>query len=111
MAEKIEQIRGDSFEADVSVKDKAGNVVSIAGATIEWKIARRPTGAPPLFTKAIGDGIAITDASGGRFTLRLTAAETGTLTAGEYFHSLRITFADGRVKTVLRQYFTVIESA
>ena len=110
MSGKIEHIKGDTFEAEVSVKNKVGAAVSLSGAAVSWKVAESRDAAAPILTKTIGEGIAITDETGGKLTLTLTAAETAALEPGEYFHALRISFADGRVKTVLAEYLSIIES-
>src|SRR5690349_2766421 len=110
MTQKIEQVRGDTFEADVVVRDKTGQPIPLTGVTITWKIALAASPMTPLLTKGVGDGVTVADADAGKLSLKLTAAETGNLVADEYFHTIRFAFADGRVKTGLRAYFSIVET-
>jgi hypothetical protein len=45
--------------------------------------------------------VTITDAANGRFTWSDTAAHTAALSPGDYEYAVRLTFADGSVRTIV----------
>ena len=51
-------------------------------------------------TKTLGGGIAVTDATNGKLTITLDAADTASLDPGEYYTETRIQDSASRIGTV-----------
>ena len=89
---------GDSKVLVVTVRDGAGAVVNITGATLTWEAARS-TEETTVISKESGDGISITNPTGGVFEVTLDEADTDDL-QGLYYHEAELTQA-GDTFTVL----------
>ena len=110
MRPKIKHPKGDTFRANVVVNGPTGRV-DLTGATVEWKLAGDDApGSAILITKVSGNGIIITDADQGEFSILLSASETGALAAGEYFHQARVTLQSGEVHTVFGDWLSITET-
>ena len=109
MSDPVVIFRGDSAELVVTVRDKAGNVVDLTGASIEWELADDII-APALLTTSSGAGLAVTDAAGGIFTVTLAPAETAALTRGAKYQEAKMTDAGGRVGRVVAEQLTITDT-
>ena len=96
---------GDSQEYDFAVVDTNNVPVPITGANIEWVIAVQGTEVPVL-SKTVGEGITITNATGGLFTVVLAISDTLGL-AGVYQEALRLTTTDGKSAIISSRVITV----
>lgn len=100
---------GDTKLIDVSVTEVSNNnPTDISSATIAWKVTRslRPS-ATVSISKSTSSGISITSGSGGTFRITLNAADTSSLTPGDYYHEAQVSFSDGEVATVLKGIMTL----
>lgn len=99
---------GDTKVITVTVQDDDGDAVTISSSTIEWRCIEDTNGTAAL-TKTTSDGISITDGSGGKFTITLTAGDTSFM-SGDYYHEAQITFSDSTIMTILTGTMTVVPS-
>ena len=92
----IRLTRGDSFSAQVSVKDPQGQAwAPSAGDTVRFKAVRS-------YPARHGDQEAVIEkALGADLVLTLDPEDTEGLRFGEYRYDVQVTFADGRVDTVI----------
>lgn len=97
MATDLTMVQGDSVALDFAITDQDGAVVDLDGATIRWQMARSVYAAP-MVEKAVGDGITVTDATGGLFTVTLDPADTATIT-GSFYFEVEIVDSFGNVST------------
>lgn len=92
--------RGDSKILQITIKDLAGQPVSLAGLqSARWAMAPKITSAPVL-TKSLGSGILIASESGGVLEVTLLPTDTQNL-SGSYYHELEIIDVSGKVSTIL----------
>lgn len=100
-------VQGDSKVLRVTAKTSAGVAVNLAGASgIRYRLAKSVKGTA-LIDKAMGTGIAITDAANGVLEVTLLPADTVAL-KGEYLHELELVDADGNVVTVFQGTVTLL---
>lgn len=97
MAADHEMVQGDTVALDFSIVDAAGDAVDLTGAGIRWQMARSVR-ATAILEKAIGDGITVTSATGGAFTVALDPEDTIGLT-GSFYFEVEIIDASGNVST------------
>jgi hypothetical protein len=91
-------IAGDTLVAIVHVTDDDGTDYDLSAVTaVDFVLATR-RGGTPVVSKALGDGVTITDAAGGLLRVVVESAETLSL-AGNYHHETRVT-EPSRVATV-----------
>lgn len=109
MSNRIEIIRDDTFEATVAVTDENGIAQPLTISAAEWVIASVP-GGPALLTRTLSGGVIVQDADAGTLYMSLTDTETLSLPAGTLWHSVRLYFNDGKIRTVLRDYADVIDT-
>jgi hypothetical protein len=96
-------VSGDSLDIGVTALDADGAALDITGATITYAIspADEP-GGTAVVTKSTADGITITDAAAGTFTITIDAGDTAALETADYHHEVQVTTADSKVYTILR---------
>lgn len=103
-------VSGDTVRLPVSVMDDSGNALNIAGASIEWVLAKH-AGADPVITKSTADGsVALTDAEGGEFQVTVAPEDTADY-AGTWYHEIELTDTDGNVSTILSGTFEIREDS
>lgn len=91
-----EFVQGDTQYFDVSVVDSDGSAVDLTGASIKYTLEHRHSS----ITKSVGNGITVTNATGGEFEIKLQSADTSSI-SGTGRHQVEITDSDGDVATVL----------
>jgi len=77
----LRMYRGDTAEFRVTAKDIDGNPLNLTGASA-WFTAKLSTVDPDtsaVFQKSVGDGITVTDATGGIMMIRLAEDDTSSL--------------------------------
>jgi len=103
----FEMHSGNDRDLVVTVKNAAGVVVNITGATIKWQISKLdaslavPTAGSDvaLVSKDTGGDIAITDAVNGVFTVTIASADTESL-KGDYYHESQVLLASKKSTVV-----------
>ena len=104
MAAKCQQFeffQGDDREITVTVRNAAGALVDLTGATIVWKLLK--TNRQTVWVqKSVGSGIAIKEqgAYKGQFVITLTNAETAGVSVGVQYHEADVTLG-GKKSTVV----------
>ena len=97
--------RGDTKLIDVSVTEVSdGSATTISGATIAWKATKTHRSSASI-SKSKSSGIAITGTN--TFRITLDAADTSSLTPGDYYHEAQVSFSDNEVATVLKGVMTL----
>jgi len=84
----------------VTVKDAAGAVVNITGATGAFGIGKLDSSGNPKGSSLAAPAVAVTDGAAGTLSVTLVPANTAPL-SGDYWHELQLTDAAGKVSTVL----------
>lgn len=97
---------GDTKTLQITVLDEQGQPLDITGAAVRWWASPSPYVRPPLIKKEIGNGLTLTDAAHGRFTVELAAADTQDL-RGSFYYEAEVE-DDGAINTVLSGTFTVV---
>jgi len=99
-------IAGDDKTLEITVKDEAGDVVDLNGATARFGLAREP-GEAVLVSKATGGGgVTLTDPDNGVLRVALNGADTRDLAAGRYWHETEITLG-GEIATVVQDVMEI----
>lgn len=89
-----------------TLSDAAGEALSLAGASLAWRLSREP-GGTALVSKSTSGGIAV---ASNVATVSLAPAETAAL-EGFYAHELVVTDGEGNVTTVSTGWLTVNRGA
>ncbi len=101
---------GDDLIIPVTVTEDGtptGTPVDITGALlIVWALSTREGTIARVLTKTLGEGIEVTDASGGVFEVTIDTEDTRDL-SGRYQHQARITDSGGSKSTVMSGLVTV----
>lgn len=100
MATDFTMYAGDHKTLRISVLDGDGDAASLVGVTaLRWQLALGYN-RNILISKSLGDGVTVTDAAGGIFTVDLVRADTEAL-KGNYVHEAEVVDADGDIATVI----------
>lgn len=81
--------QGDTANLDFLVLNNAGDPQDLSAATVRWAMSDPEELDTPILEKTGGDGVAITDPTGGRCTVTIPAGELAT--PGTFIHELEIT--------------------
>ena len=95
---------GDTKDVTVSVVDGDGSSVTLTGATIVWKMARKVDETALLTKTTTAGDITI---SGADFSFTLAASDTASLDAGQYYHEAEVTDSSSDVATVTTGIITI----
>ena len=104
-------VAGDYLDLVVTVLDKDGetvdisNVGSIRYGIMKTNYAGEPSG-PPLVLKTLVNGVELTDAANGVFTVTLDSGDTDLL-RGTYYHEAEIIDKNDNVLTIFIGQFDV----
>ena len=104
-------VAGDYLDLVVTVLDKDGETVDISNiGSIRYGIMKTdsaggPSG-PPVILKTLIDGVALTDAANGVFTVTLDSGDTDLL-RGTYYHEAEIIDENDNVSTIFIGQFYV----
>lgn len=90
-------LKGDDLTRSFTIKDENDNPIDITGWTFLAQLRVRPSDAAVVETWTV----TITNAAGGAFDMKLTAAKTGAMTPGTYVWDLQRTDAAGDILTLL----------
>lgn len=106
-AQNIQVFHGDDLRVAVTMRDQDGQLVDISTASaIEYAVGNSVQG-PKIISKTLAGG-EISIASASVFTLDLTAADTGGLSPGGYYHEAEVETSTGEVYTALYGSLTVL---
>ena len=94
--------QGSNFTSTVTVEDADDNAVNITGFTCRDQVRKTYSA-----SSATNFTTAITDATGGKFTIVFSRAQTGALKAGRYVYDVEVISAAGVVTRVVEGQVTV----
>lgn len=97
---------GDDLTLSVTVKDAAGAVVDVTGATGVFGIGKTDSNGEPKGAPLAEPVVAVEDGPNGVLSVTIVPANTADL-AGDYWYELELTGADTKVSTVLYGTLTV----
>lgn len=89
---KIEQ--GATFNNTVTYKDASGNAINISGATITLKAKDNRSDTNFVINLSVGNGITLSNPSGGEFTIAIPAATTADYKFNRADYDLDITISN-----------------
>lgn len=94
--------QGDTFTLPLHFKDDAGNSINLTGW--QWKAEVRPT-----YNGVLTQSMTIeeTDIANGRVTLKISAANTANIVAGDYVWDVQAEHTDSTIRTYLAGKATV----
>ena len=102
----LEMYRGNTFSFNLSITSDVGVPTNLVGASLRMTVKRDPKDldAAAVFTRTIGSGITVTNASQGLATVSLSPSNTLTLPATvpalSLFYDIQLTDASANVYTV-----------
>jgi hypothetical protein len=102
--QNFEMVAGDTKNVVVTV---AGT--DLTGATIKWALKKSVSSTVANVSKTTSDGISISDAAGGVFTIALAPADTVNL-KNDYYHEAEVTDQQGNVSTVMTGRISILLS-
>lgn len=107
---QLDVIQGDSESWSGQVKNR-GNAVDIINSVIVFTVKALITDTAYLIQKTSAETteIEITDAVNGVFVLYLEPEDTESISVGFYPYDVEITFPNGRVKTLVRDFIEIKE--
>ena len=110
MATDFTMHQGETKTVDFTITDQDGDDVALAGAAATWKMALNPDvpDGDETLKKTSADA-EITFANNVA-TVALDPTDTATVTAGVYYHELRITGAGAVIESPTSGYVTIVES-
>lgn len=108
MANNIDIFQGDNKTYELTVKDRVDAVVDITGFTIKFTVVKYKGDTTYLIEKTTAQAseILITDGPNGLAQIYLIPADTTNM-AGIYWYDVQTTDLSGKIRTVIRNTFTV----
>jgi hypothetical protein len=104
----IKVYQGATFELAPQWKID-GKYVNVSGYSANMIVRNSPTSPTSIVTLSSANGRILIGNTNGKFTLQLTAGDTGALTAGQYVYDLEVTSSSGTVTRLLEGGFIVYE--
>jgi hypothetical protein len=104
----IKVYKGATFELAPQWKID-GKYVNVTGYSANMVVRNSPNSPAAIVTLTSNNGRIVIGGENGRFTLQLTAGETGALAAGQYVYDLEVTDTTGKVFRLLEGGFIVYE--
>lgn len=84
-------------------RDRNGTVIDLTGATIKWRIGPKDRHST-LKTLDTSDGVTVTDATNGVYSLDLDGADSDTWAPGRLRHAVEVTESGGQIHIVLEGF-------
>lgn len=99
-------VQGDSFSAQISYKDSAGNPIDLTGFSARMDVRNEPGG--KILCASITDSNGITiDSSNGILDILFEPSQTRRFTTPSATYQLQIISSSNIYTTILRGYFSV----
>lgn len=112
----MEYVAGENWQAAFTTLDGQGGVIDITGATIQFRVSTVAATPVAVMTRTVGDGISITSAASGTFSLNITASmqstnnPTAIIEGARYLYNTRVTTSGGTVYDQARGHLNVATS-
>lgn len=112
MAKSInfEVVQGDSVNIDFTYTDENGSPINLTGYSVIFAVRDEPGGKVLCSTSTIGDGVTVTNAALGKFTVVITGAKTKKFTLPKAHYQCQVYTNDSNKKTILSGWFAVEKS-
>jgi len=104
----IKVYQGATFELAPQWKID-GKYVNVSGYSANMVVRNSPNSPSAIVTLSSANGRILVGTTDGKFTLQLTATQTGALAAGQYVYDLEVTSPSGKVTRLLEGGFIVYE--
>ncbi len=98
-AQNFDMVKGNDVDVAIIVRDLAGNIKDITGATVKFAMAVDRESVP-ILTKATPTEIELTNPTGGEFTVHIDPADTTNLAEGMYVFEAETTDQSGNLVAV-----------
>lgn len=98
-AQNFKMVKGNDVDVAVVVRDEAGVVRDLTGATVKFAMAIDRASAPVL-TKTTPTGITLSDPLNGEFTIKFDPVDTTNLAEGMYVFEAETTDSSGNIVAV-----------
>ena len=95
----LEVYQGEDRTFNLAARDNSNNPTSLTGKTISWSISFPPYD-PSISQALLTKTGNVTSASGGLYTVTITAGDTACLTAGNYGYQAFTTDTTGAISYV-----------
>jgi len=102
----LECEQGATFSRILVLKDSAGAVIDITGATADMQVRETVNAADVLVELSTTNGRIVVDGPNGKLTLTISASDTASLTLNGVY-DLKVTFLSGTVDRILEGEFVV----
>jgi len=100
-------IQGDSFQLDFTYTDSLGAAINLTGYTILVEVRDKPGGKVLCATCSIGDGVTVTSAASGLFSLVITPTKTKNFVYPKSAYQVQAMSSSGIVTTLLKGWINV----
>jgi len=112
----MEFVYGENWQVAFTAVDGQGTTLDITGATIQFRVSTVAATPVTVATRTVGDGITITGAAAGTFSLNMTFAQQSTnnptaiVEGTRYLYNTRVTTSGGTVYDQARGHLAVATS-
>lgn len=106
----FEVIQGDSFNLDVTYTNEDGSPFNLTGYDIVFTVRNEPGGKIICATCNLTDGITLTSALNGQFTINVSGTKSKKFTLPKAHFQCQISTSDINKKTILQGWFAVEKS-
>lgn len=103
----VKIFRGDTWTRIWTIKDSAGNIVDLTGATARLHV--RDSNDTLIFAATMDNGSITIDGSNGTIIMNVSAAVTRTVAPGTYYFDLEVTYPSGVVRTYEQDKLIVLK--
>ena len=95
--------KGNTYIIEVSLKDEAGNPISLASIlNLSYILCPSKADPTPLLSKTLtSTGVSLQSVLQGKIEIKLYSTETDDLDEGIYYHEAAIVDSEGNVTTIL----------
>lgn len=111
LAQNFTVWQGEDKDIQISVYEDTDELISkdITDAIISWIVKKKVNSVESAILKSTTDGITITSASEGKFTIVLKALNTIDLSPGKYYHEAKMVLGN-RTEIILVGEITLMDS-
>lgn len=102
---------GEDVVLDITVRDNAGDILNITGATVRFAAARTPTGNPIVDSSASPATATAVVQDGPNGLVRVTITDTNTdPLSGDYYYEVKVTDVGGLEAVVTRGWMSFADN-
>lgn len=95
----IEKVQGDTLSLNFTLREAvSGDAIDVTGSSITFAVSRQRGDGAAIATATVGDGVTVTDAAAGQFSVSLELASAD-FDPGEYDFDLQLVTSGGQTTT------------